>query len=201
MLVDRGAERCGWNGCAVHVNEAWRYCQAFESLNALVVTRAWPSVMLSVRMSGPVLLSGRQLIGREREREALDRLLDGVRGGRGGVLVVHGEAGVGKTALLEYAVDTAREFQIARTSGVEAEMELPFAAVQQLCSPLLDLSDGLPEPQQEALGVAFGLITGPVPNPFLVGAGPALSPNATPSASCWGCGRRSISSRNGEHSC
>jgi DNA-binding CsgD family transcriptional regulator len=109
------------------------------------------------------------LIGRDREREALDRLLDGGRGGRGGVLVVHGEAGVGKTALLEYAVEAGREFRTARTSGIEAEMELPFAAVQQLCSPFLDSWDRLPQPQHEALGVAFGLITGPVPNPFLVG--------------------------------
>src|SRR5450432_4105529 len=120
-------------------------------------------------MSGPVLSSGGQLIGRAREREVLDRLLDGVRGGRGGVLVVHGEAGVGKTALLEYAVEAGRGFRTARTSGIEAEMELPFAAVQQLCSPFLDSWDRLPQPQHEALGVAFGLITGPVPNPFLVG--------------------------------
>src|SRR6202035_472850 len=110
-----------------------------------------------------------QLLGREREREVLDRLLDGVRAGRGGVLVVHGEAGVGKTALLEYAVEAAPEFRTARTSGIEAEMELPFAAVQQLCSPFLDFWDRLPQPQYEALGVAFGLITGPAPNPFLVG--------------------------------
>jgi DNA-binding CsgD family transcriptional regulator len=120
-------------------------------------------------MSGPVLSSGGQLLGREREREALDRLLDGVRGGHGGVLVVHGEAGVGKTALLEYAVEAARGFWTARTSGIEAEMELPFAAVQQLCSPFLELMDRLPQPQHEALGVAFGLITGPAPNPFLIG--------------------------------
>jgi DNA-binding CsgD family transcriptional regulator len=109
------------------------------------------------------------LLGREREREVLDRLLDGVRGGRGGVSVVHGEAGVGKTALLDYAVEAARGFRIARTSGIEAEMELPFAAVQQLCSAFLELMDRLPQPQHEALGVAFGLITGPAPNPFLVG--------------------------------
>jgi DNA-binding CsgD family transcriptional regulator len=122
--------------------------------------------------SPPVLSSRGQLIGREREREALDRLLDGVRGGRGGVLVADGEAGVGKTALLEYAVEAAREFRTARTSGVEGEMELPFAAVQQLCSPFLDFWDRLPQPQHEALGVAFGLIGGPAhpaPNPFLVG--------------------------------
>jgi hypothetical protein len=120
-------------------------------------------------MSGSVLSSGGQLLGRDREREVLERLLDGVRGGRGGVLVMDGEAGVGKTALLEYAVEAARGFRIARTSGVEAEMELPFAAVQQLCSPFLDLLDRLPQPQREALGVAFGLIAGPAPDPFLVG--------------------------------
>ena len=120
-------------------------------------------------MSGPVLSSGGQLVDREREREVLDRLLDGGRGGRGGVLVVHGEAGVGKTALLEYAAEAGRGFRIARTSGVEAEMELPFAAVQQLCSAFLDLLDRLAQPQREALGVAFGLSTGPAPNPFLVG--------------------------------
>jgi hypothetical protein len=126
-------------------------------------------------ISGPVLWSAGQLLGREREREALDRLLDGargvrgVRGGRGGVLVIHGEAGVGKTALLQYAVEAAREFRVAPTSGVEGEMELPFAAVQQLCSPFLALMERLPQPQHDALGVAFGLITGPAPNPFLVG--------------------------------
>jgi DNA-binding CsgD family transcriptional regulator len=119
--------------------------------------------------SPPLPTSGRPLLGREREREVLDRLLDGVRGGRGGVLVVHGEAGVGKTVLLEDTIEAARGFGIARTSGVEAEIELPFAAVHQLCAPCLDLVDRLPPPQHEALGVAFGLITGPAPDPFLVG--------------------------------
>jgi DNA-binding CsgD family transcriptional regulator len=123
-------------------------------------------------MSGPVLSSGAQLLGRERERGVLDRLLDGVRSGRGGVLVVHGEAGVGKTALLEYAIEAGSEFRTARTSGIEAEMELPFAAVQQLCSPFLRLMDRLPQPQHKALGVAFGLIASPAhpaPDSFLVG--------------------------------
>ena len=110
------------------------------------------------------------MLGRAREREALDRLLDGVvEERRGGVLVVHGEPGVGKTALLEYTVAAARRFRIARTSGVEAEMELPFAAVQQLCSPFFELRERLPDPQQHGLDVAFGLSTGPAPNPFLVG--------------------------------
>ena len=110
--------------------------------------------------------SGRRLFGREREREALDRLLDDARAG---VLVVHGEAGVGKTALLEYAIETGRAFRIVRTSGVEAEMELPYAAAQLLCSPFLDLVERLPLPQRESLRVAFGLSAGPAPNPFLVG--------------------------------
>src|SRR5579864_605235 len=113
-----------------------------------------------------VLSSGVRLYGREREREVVDRLLNG---GRGGVLVVHGEAGVGKSALLEYTVESAPGYRLARTSGVEQEMELPFAAVQQLCSPFLDLMDRLPEPQREALDVAFGLRTGPAPTAFLVG--------------------------------
>jgi DNA-binding CsgD family transcriptional regulator len=92
-----------------------------------------------------------------------------VGGGHGGVLVVHGEPGVGKTALLEYAVEGGRGAQIARTFGAEAERELPFAAVQQLCSPFLGHMEHLPQPQRNALGVAFGLSTGPPPNPFLVG--------------------------------
>src|SRR4051794_38518104 len=123
-------------------------------------------------MSGapsPVRLPGGQLLGREREREALDRLLEAATRGHGGALVVRGEPGVGKTALLEYAVEAGRGFRIARTFGVEAEMELPFAAVQQLCSPFFELMERLPQPQHDALGVAFGLSTGPAPNRFLVG--------------------------------
>jgi AAA ATPase domain len=116
-----------------------------------------------------VVSSGRRLLGRERERDALVRLLDDVSGGRGGAVVVHGEAGVGKTALLEYAADAGSEFRITQTSGVEAAMELPFLAVQDLCSPFFDLIEHLPHPQQDALGVAFGLSVGPAPDPFLVG--------------------------------
>ena len=99
----------------------------------------------------------------------LDRSLDGALRGSGGVLVVHGEPGVGKTALLEYAIHAGREFRVARTVGVESEMELAFAALQQLCSPFLELMDRLPQPQRDALAVAFGLSVGPAPNPFLVG--------------------------------
>jgi DNA-binding CsgD family transcriptional regulator len=111
----------------------------------------------------------RQLLGRERQRVALDRLLQDARGGHGGVLVVHGEPGVGKTALLEYAGEVGREFRVLQTVSVEGEMELPYAALQQLCSPLLELTERLPAPQGNALAVAFGLTAGAPPSPFLVG--------------------------------
>ena len=116
----------------------------------------------------PRLQLGGRLLGRQREQEALDRLLEAARGGAGGVLVVHGEPGVGKTALLDYAVDAGR-FRVVRTVGVEEEIELPYAALHQLCAPMLELSERLPDPQRDALAVAFGLASGAAPNPFLVG--------------------------------
>ena len=112
---------------------------------------------------------GDQLVGRQREREVLDRVLEAARGGHGGVLAVYGDPGVGKTALLEYAATAAPDFGVARAVGVEGEMELAFAALHQLCSPNLDLIDGLPDPQREALEVALGLSAGRTPDPFLVG--------------------------------
>jgi DNA-binding CsgD family transcriptional regulator len=112
---------------------------------------------------------GAQLLGRQREREVLGRLLGAARDGDGGVLVVHGEPGVGKTALLDWTVEEGRQLRVLRTVGVEGEMELPFSALQQLCSPVLDRSERLPDPQRDALSVAFGLSAGQAPNPFLVG--------------------------------
>src|ERR1700761_2631592 len=109
------------------------------------------------------------LHGRRGEREMLDRLLGVVRGGQSRVLVVSGEPGVGKTALLQSAIRSASGFRVARAVGVESEMELAFAALQQLCAPMLDRLDRLPAPQQEALGVAFGLRAGDAPDRFLVG--------------------------------
>ncbi len=109
------------------------------------------------------------LHGRRKEREVLDRLLAAVRGGQSGVLVVCGEAGVGKTALLESAIRSASGFRVFRAVGVESEMELAFAALQQLCAPMIDRLDRLPGPQQDALGVAFGLRSGDAPDRFLVG--------------------------------
>src|ERR1700729_594137 len=109
------------------------------------------------------------LHGRRGEREVLDRLLAAVRGGQSRVLVVCGEAGVGKTALLESVIGSASGFRVLRAAGVESEMELAFAALQQLCAPLLDRLDRLPAPQRDALGGAFGLRAGGTPDRFLVG--------------------------------
>ena len=109
------------------------------------------------------------LLDRLPERAALSELLDAARAGRSGVLVMRGEPGVGKTALLEYAIESAAGLRVARVAGVESEMELAFAALQQLCAPMLDKLAGLPDPQREALGVAFGLNTGAAPDRFLVG--------------------------------
>jgi predicted ATPase len=109
------------------------------------------------------------LVGRRSECDVLDRLLSDVRGGRSGVLVLLGEAGVGKTALVEYAIGAASGFRVARAVGVESEVELAFAALQQLCAPMLDRLNGLPTPQRDALATAFGLSAGTAPERFLVG--------------------------------
>jgi DNA-binding CsgD family transcriptional regulator len=109
------------------------------------------------------------LHGRRDEREALEQLLEAVRGGQSRVLVVSGEPGVGKTALFESAIRCASGFRVLRAVGVESEMELAFAALQQLCAPMIDQLDRLPGPQQDALGVAFGLRAGDAPDRFLVG--------------------------------
>src|SRR5277367_1529836 len=109
------------------------------------------------------------LLDRLPERAALSQLLDAARAGRSGVLVMRGEPGVGKTALLEYAIESAAGLRVGRVAGVESEMELTFAALQQLYAPMLDKLAGLPDPQRAALGVAFGLNTGPAPDRFLVG--------------------------------
>ena len=108
------------------------------------------------------------LLGRERERAALDGLLGELRVGRGGALVVRGEAGVGKSALLEYVAGAAADMRVARAAGVESEMELAFASLHLLCAPLLDRLEDLPGPQRDALGVAFGLRAGGAPDRFLV---------------------------------
>jgi DNA-binding CsgD family transcriptional regulator len=109
------------------------------------------------------------LLGRRREREVLDGLVAGVRGGQSRVLVLRGQAGVGKTALLEHLPARANGCRIARAAGVESEMELPFAGLHALCAPMLDRLGDLPGPQRDALGTAFGIDAGPAPDRFMVG--------------------------------
>ena len=109
------------------------------------------------------------LLGRRTEREALERLLDDVRAGRSGALVVRGEPGVGKTALLQFALESGSDLRVARAVGVESEMELAYAALHQLCAPMLDRLEGLPAPQRDALRTVFGLTAGGAPDRFLVG--------------------------------
>jgi DNA-binding CsgD family transcriptional regulator/tetratricopeptide (TPR) repeat protein len=92
-----------------------------------------------------------------------------VRAGQGRALVVRGEPGVGKTALLDYLAERASGCLVARAAGVQSEMELAFAGLHQLCAPMLDHAESLPDPQREALRTAFGLSAGPVPDRFLVG--------------------------------
>jgi DNA-binding CsgD family transcriptional regulator len=113
-------------------------------------------------------LTGAVLRGRSDEREALDRQLQRVRAGQSSVQVVRGEAGVGKTALLDYVAEQASGCRIARIAGVESEMELAFAGLHQLCAPMLGGLDGLPGPQRDALRVAFGIQDGDAPDRFIV---------------------------------
>lgn len=110
-----------------------------------------------------------ELRGRRPECAALNDLIAKVRGGSSRVLVVRGEAGVGKTALLNHVFAATSDLRVVRLAGAESEMELAFAALQQLCTPLLDGLPDLPEPQREGLEVAFGLNAGPPPDRFLVG--------------------------------
>ncbi len=109
------------------------------------------------------------LTDRRSERGVLDRLVHAVRAGESRVLVVHGEPGVGKTALLGYLAGRASGCQVVRAVGMQSEMELAFAGLHQLCAPMLSRLEHLPPPQQEALRTAFGLSAGPPPDRFLVG--------------------------------
>src|SRR5215218_5435735 len=109
------------------------------------------------------------LRGRSPECAALDRLIDSLRDGESGVLVLRGEAGVGKSALLEYVSTRAPGVRVARATGVESEMEFAFAGLHQLCAPFLDRLDLLPPPQRVAVEAAFGLSSGIPPDLFFLG--------------------------------
>jgi len=108
------------------------------------------------------------LVGRRAEIERLDRLLAAARGGESQALVLRGEPGVGKTTLLQYAVGRAQGFRVVQAAGVQSEMELPFAALHQLCAPMLARLDRLPDPQRDALARVFALASGGPPDRFLV---------------------------------
>ena len=122
-------------------------------------------------MSSPPLppRPGPLLRGRERECDLLDGFASAIRESESRSLVLRGEAGIGKTALIEYLVASVPEMTILRATGIESDMELAFASLHQLCAPLLDRLERLPGPQREALEVVFGLEAGPAPDRFLVG--------------------------------
>jgi DNA-binding CsgD family transcriptional regulator len=111
------------------------------------------------------------LLGRASECALLDGLIGDIRRGKSRALVLRGEAGIGKTALLEYLIESASGITVLRAVGVESETELAYASLHQLCGPILDRIDALPAPQREALEIVFGLRSAAAPNRFLVGLG------------------------------
>ncbi|MGI5220419.1 helix-turn-helix transcriptional regulator [Nocardia sp. CA-290969] len=112
-----------------------------------------------------------RVLGRDRECEQLDELLHAVRAGRSRALVIRGEPGIGKTRLLDYLVDSAHGFRLARITGIQSEMELVFAGVHQLCSPMTSALDALPAQQRAAVTAALGQGGEPAPDGFLVALG------------------------------
>ena len=121
------------------------------------------------RDPGPGSVPRVSLVGRQDECALLDDVIAHVRAGRSRSLVLRGEAGIGKTALLDHLVGSASGFTVLRARGVESEMELAFASLHQLCAPVLHGLERLPDPQRDALRIVFGLAAGPAPARFLVG--------------------------------
>ena len=113
--------------------------------------------------------SARELVGREHELATLGRLLETVQNGGSGTILVQGDPGIGKSALLERLIDSASGFRVVRAVGVEREVDLPYAGLQQLCRPMIDTIDVLASPQRQALQVALGLSSGDAPDRYLVG--------------------------------
>ena len=127
------------------------------------------SVAGQMATHSPIRGRAAELTGRRSECEVLDRLIEAVRAGESRALVVRGEPGVGKTALLDYLVEQASGCRVARAAGVQSEMELAFAGLHQLLAPMLDRLERLPVPQRDALRTAFGVSPGPAPDRFFVG--------------------------------
>ncbi len=128
-----------------------------------------PEESLGARLATAPGLVRAGLRGRATECAVLDGLLEVIRGGVSRSLVLRGEAGIGKTALLEYVIASATDVTVVRAVGVESEMELAYAGLHQLCGAMLDRLGRLPGPQRLALEIVFGLSTGAVPDRFLVG--------------------------------
>src|SRR5262245_46887789 len=120
-------------------------------------------------MGTPVRRAKTALVGRETECARLDELLAEARGGHSAVLVIRGDPGIGKSALLEYAADRASDCRVLHAIGAEWEMELPYAGLHQLCAGLLDAHEELPAPQRDAIATAFHLAAGAQPDRFLLG--------------------------------
>src|SRR4051794_35732102 len=125
------------------------------------------SLAMDGRSRGPAGRNG--LRGRGGECSRLDELVAAIRRGESRSLVLRGEAGIGKTALLDYLTASASDLTVVRAVGVQSDMELAFASLHQLCGPLLDRLDRLPAPQRDALRIVFGLSAGPAPDRFFVG--------------------------------
>src|SRR3954469_16457144 len=117
------------------------------------------------RSHGPVGRTG--LRGRAKESVLLDDVVAAIRRGESRSLVLRGEAGIGKTALLDHMVAAAADLTVIRAAGVESDMELAYAGLHQLCGPLLDRLHSLPEPQRETMEIVFGLKAGGAPDRFL----------------------------------
>ncbi len=132
---------------------------------------SWSTTIAGQRVPARALTPGRPagLVGRKAPCRQLDDLIGSVRAGKSTALVVRGEPGIGKTALLEYLAVHALGCRVERTTGVQSELDLAFAGLHQLCQPMLDHLEAIPEPQQAALRTALGMCAGPVPDRFLVG--------------------------------
>src|ERR1700739_4904445 len=109
------------------------------------------------------------LINRRTECTLLDGVLQAVRSGESRVLVLHGDPGVGKSALMDYVASRVSGCRLVRAAGIESEMELAYAALHQLCAPLLSRLDHLPAPQRDALSIAFGMSAGQAPDRLVIG--------------------------------
>src|ERR1700730_14527623 len=141
----------------------WGACRIRH--RSVVVARE-RQVTSDMAMLSPLPGRAAALTGRRRERDELDRLMEAVRAGESRALVVRGEPGVGKTALLDYIVEQASGFRVARAAGIQSEMELAFAGLHQLLAPMLDHLERLPSPQRDALRTALGVSPGPAPDRF-----------------------------------